>query len=159
MAGEATAGSGQRTGRNDARIRHDPTGEITRSLDELIKEGDAITLELQALTGEHAVNGPTKTIEHWRVACLHMLHAAFEREAPLEFLRASNPTTRPDEHTATAGAHIQRMQDALALLYALKGTLKRPGPLSAYRNAGELCGFPSQAPGALPTEKLVPSQH
>ena len=160
MAGEAGAGSSQRTGRRESRIRHDPTGTITRSLGELIEQGYAITLGLQALAREPTLDRPSKTIERWRLACLRTLHTYFEREAALEFLRASDPTSTPDEQTPAVRGHIQRMHDALALLLALKGTLERRDHAIAYRgDVTELRGLASQAPSAQPAEQLAPSQH
>ncbi len=152
-------GSSQRTGRRDTRIRYDPTGAITHSLDELIEQGRAITLALQALAREPTLDRTSKTIEQWRLACLRTLHACFEREAALEFLRASDPSSTPEEQTPAVRRHIQRMHDALALLQALKGTLERRERASAYRDVGELRGLAAQAPSAQPTEQLAPSRH
>ena len=63
-------------------------------------------------------------IEQWRLACLRTLRAAFEPEAAEEFLRVSGAGIPRSPDTPTLRVHRRRVQEALALLQALNGTIK-----------------------------------
>ncbi len=149
---------GTSAGRTNTRVRSDPSGEIARSLTELIERGHTITRGLATLAREDAVNGHAKTIEDWRIACLQTLHAGFEREAAVEFLHASHPTIiRRQQHTSVK-SQIQQMKDALALLHTLNDSLKRRRRVAARRHGGELRGFASGASSALGGETPAPRE-
>lgn len=146
-------------GGSNTRIQHDPSGEITRALTELIEQGHTITRRLATLAQHDAVNGQGKTIGNWRIACLQTLHAGFAREAAIEFLHTSDPTTLRRRKDTTVESHTQHMNNALALLHVLKGTLERRDQVTAPRHADEPRGVGSQAARTLPSEKLAPSRH
>jgi len=143
-------------GRTDTRVRHDPSGEITRSLIELIEQGHTITRDLATLARHEAVNGHAKPIADWRVACLKTLHAGFEREAAVEFLHASHPTIIRRQEDTSVESQIRQMKNALALLHTLKDTLGRRRRVAAHKQGGQLRGFASRASTAPQGEALVP---
>ncbi len=159
MRAGASGERGQPTGRGESRIRHDPSGEITRRLSELIERGSAITTGLQELACEHAINAPAKTIEQWRLACLRTLHAAFTHETALEFLRASERSTRPAGQHPSGDPELEHMRDALALLQELKRTLEPRGRARTHTNDAEPGGFSSSAWPRPQSERLAPQGH
>jgi hypothetical protein len=120
-------GPSQRQPKTPKPLRRDPTGEITRSLERLIEQGSAITRRLLVLGGDHELQQWGGAIERWRVACLEIVSVGFEREAALEFLGAS--AVRCDERRTgpSVRSELCRVEDAIGMLNALQGTLRRRG--------------------------------
>ncbi len=109
--------------------RRDPTGKLTFALGTLIEEGERLreSLDLHDGAGEQAIELESQAIERWRVQCLHILAGGFEREAVQEFVRATARSGAYARAGALARLHRCRVENALALLLALKATLDAPG--------------------------------
>ena len=69
-----------------------------------------------------------RRLEEWRRECAHTLHDEFEQETFEEFLRATlRVTERAEDSRRTLAEEVRRVENAVALLLALDGTLERKG--------------------------------
>jgi hypothetical protein len=105
-------------------VRHDPSGEIGRSLRRLISQGEALLGRLDPLDYEVGSGEVAGALGEWRIACVLSVREGFEREAVDELCRSISGTLGGINGEVRPSVR-QRVRNTIALLAALEGTLHR----------------------------------